>query len=376
MRIKYLIIFMCLFLVGCNKNQTFEKYEFSLINDTSIGTEDPDGYYYTKEGLLYYYDFDSKKSVVVCNKPGCDHAPYSSSTDEDKLCHAAIDYNSFLVVNNDYIYVIEPDTSSGLNHESVIVKSKKDRTDRKEVAKFKGNVYNVIAQVYESIYFTAGEPEMESESDGSSTMTQRNTSYIYEYNLNEDRLKTIDHTELMYSVDDTIIGKVDDGILVRRTYQKEKVEDGDYTKNLEQEILVIKDEEVIKKDIQLSGVGLNVKTIDNSIYIVVESDNTEGLYDIQRYENDAWSEVDTKVSNVNFIDDGFLYSKDDKYYFYSNSEKSISEIKKPARESFVYNSVRDFYVVVAQDNDGYSLALINKNDYVNGIDKYIFLGDN
>ena len=67
-----------------------------------------EGFLYVEDHVLWFYDFASGQRVVLCNKPDCQHKPYSSYTNPDPECNAVLqNRDSFdgFAMHNDYVYI-------------------------------------------------------------------------------------------------------------------------------------------------------------------------------------------------------------------------------------------------------------------------------
>ncbi|HZK34474.1 MAG TPA: hypothetical protein VFD33_04110 [Bacillota bacterium] len=65
-----------------------------------------EGFLYVEDHVLWFYDFASGQRVVLCNKPDCQHKPYSSYTNPDPTCNAVLqNRDSFdgFAMHNDYV---------------------------------------------------------------------------------------------------------------------------------------------------------------------------------------------------------------------------------------------------------------------------------
>lgn len=381
MKIRGLVIILCLFLIGCQqKSEVVNKQsDFRTINNMSIGVEDDEGYYYSSEGLIRYYDFKSKKSVIVCSKPGCDHAPYSSSIEKDKLCDAAIKDNSgfYLTIYGDHIYAFERGSFDDKGLSTNIIKSNKDRSEMKIVANFKGTSFYEMIQTGDSVFFTAYEPKFEKSDDGSLKQTQLTTSYIYEYNYKDGKLTTINESEPMYILDERIIGKLDNKLIILRQYAEEETTTEDFREKLTKELWELEDGKLKKSDIELDKKEQVIAISEGYLYIT-KPGTENNTFDLLRSKGNREDEsiIAEGISNPNYTGDSFLYTKGGKKYAYKLGEKTESEVKEPARESYVYGIVRDNYVVIAKHDEDYKLAFVGRDDYLNGADKFVFPEDN
>lgn len=73
-------VLLSLAMAGCGKNEQIQSEEYVAGEDDQPfinGYRDvaiaEDGYYFLSNNFVYYYDFDSKKTHLLCNKPECAH---------------------------------------------------------------------------------------------------------------------------------------------------------------------------------------------------------------------------------------------------------------------------------------------------------------
>lgn len=123
------VLSVCLLLAGCsqqatNKNKMDDKQASLSVDEGTLqylnaarGNGNENGYYrisdlIEKKDNVYsnirYFDFASKKEIVLCNKPECKH--------DNDSCNAYISMNEnnnpMLFVQGDYLYLFKRDMSS------------------------------------------------------------------------------------------------------------------------------------------------------------------------------------------------------------------------------------------------------------------------
>ena len=92
-----LVICLCLCLVGCSDR---EKEEAWVVPANYDGVQSETGYFYPKEGFLYYTDFSSGISVCLCSRAGCQH-------DNQDLCDSWIGSHVEMFFWEDKLYYLK-----------------------------------------------------------------------------------------------------------------------------------------------------------------------------------------------------------------------------------------------------------------------------
>ena len=99
-------------LTGCSTQQVNLSEEYAIGDTGNNGFMTKDGYYFTKDSeneegiLLYYFDYDSGKTVPVCDKAECDHWAVNPASGKKVTCNAQIcTYTDFVVYGNKIYYV-------------------------------------------------------------------------------------------------------------------------------------------------------------------------------------------------------------------------------------------------------------------------------
>ena len=143
-----LILIASLFMTACGKDSTggnngisstefkvgYDDQPFYLSRSTMTVT-DGNGNYMFYAGVLYYYDNASDKTVIVCNKPDCEHI----NNVDDSECNAFFPESKFYIYNgiafyDNSIYLLGQ--SGDGNKTSVsLYKVSKDGVQREEVCK-------------------------------------------------------------------------------------------------------------------------------------------------------------------------------------------------------------------------------------------------
>ena len=149
MKIGYLLLLLVLVLASCSTSSNI-SYGNNLISEDEMNIEimtvrsqdiapSNQGIYYIIGDYLYFYDFETQKHVLLCNKPNCNH---NLETDQfiGQECNAYLQNASFggfvspsqIIYNNGYIYMIQDslDFQTGMLNGQDIIRINKDGTNR------------------------------------------------------------------------------------------------------------------------------------------------------------------------------------------------------------------------------------------------------
>ena len=155
-----LVVILNLSLAACGDNKDSVKLpSVSTGDDSVLGTdfqkdmsqssnwlfstvcESEDGYYFERNGMLYYLDMETGESTILCGKPDCDHKWTEGGGD----CNAQIDAQMFLTYYNGKIYY---NNNTSVLENGVYV----DKGERL----FSVNLNGTEHEVVQSIDFTPG----------------------------------------------------------------------------------------------------------------------------------------------------------------------------------------------------------------------------
>ena len=82
-----ILILFSFTLVSCSPKLDSSSSIYKYASEQGFSQE---GYLYEKGDVLWFYDFESGQRVVLCNKPDCQHRPYSWDKNPDPECNAVL----------------------------------------------------------------------------------------------------------------------------------------------------------------------------------------------------------------------------------------------------------------------------------------------
>ena len=111
------------------KSVQSDEIVFANIGEPCMGKS---GFYYQKQNQndsrYYYFDYSSKESVVLCNRPNCTH-------EDETICDAYFDGIPLLAQYNDKLYFLVPGYEN-----SVIYVANSDGSNKKRLISINGNL--------------------------------------------------------------------------------------------------------------------------------------------------------------------------------------------------------------------------------------------
>ena len=354
-----LFIFIIFYGISCGKQSvdTDYKYMYSESNSVQALTASNDGYYFINGLYLYFCDYETMESVVLCNKPNCLH---DKELDEKKKYNC----NGFLITEGDsklittydnYLYCyIGMDFLKDI-WQPELIRISLDGSKRETVCILEQNITSIALHRGKLYYATSVSSDDEQEAqDG-----------IYEYSLKE-----YDVFKKSAKPIEIVSGKEVMAVIHDITPVGNKVR---YTKNAEEDNIIagkefvydIDDKSVnqIAEDINLKYVG--PLTISEGDYIFTPISINDGNieYSDYIYKNNIETGISEKLFKREFSD--IMHYSDDNYIYVDN----ILSIEDG-------NQNRVITIYDKKGNKVDSIDITANNIYasfISGDEKYMFL---
>ncbi len=182
---KALIIFVCLFICGCQSTQKTSQESYVLLGNYAVS--DKGVYSFDRNRMLvYYYDIETNKEIPLCNKTVCNH------DNDDCIAYSLSHYKNGTVLGSQPMYY---DNSLYLfyekyDSENYLCKAKTDGSDRQQIAKIDNDIPWAVQNLLlykDKAFFTA---DLIQEDDKSETGL-RNELVSKSVDLNSGELKDI-----------------------------------------------------------------------------------------------------------------------------------------------------------------------------------------
>lgn len=351
------------------------------------------GYYYQGlDSLLHFFDYDSKQSVVVCNKPHCKHEKSTSSTPDHERCPAWIDGHAYGFVNEDKLYLIMQDFDNKSGNSVIkIVASDLDRENQTEIASFPAD-YSLTYAVHEnSLYGTAAMIHQEPDDQGMVKPSGKATTWLYRVDLEDHKVEELTEKRTGYSNDFYMIGAHGGRLYLRFVYSDEPF---DHTKPEETEVFwkyyVYDLEEKSISPILDEYEDHAIFTLDFADdYMVLDLSREDLNFDGINDDNNTIKEIIIKNDEIGTKTIGITNESakviDGNIIFYDVEEKqwTVYDLSKDSkRTTFDFN--KDIILHTAGDeytslimkdinSQEWNNALIKNNDLIKGKDNFIIL---
>ncbi|MEG0276185.1 MAG: hypothetical protein RR630_04070 [Coprobacillus sp.] len=375
---KIILLLCCCLLCGC-QNQSHSTASTSQQKEDLIfkpwhlimkkGDGNEEGYYHIKEketteGTVFnicYYDYATKKEIILCNKPECQH--------NDETCTACLmsGITSQLIVYNDSLYIME---SRGLTVDSLgqrqetgpkIIKRNLDGSQPQDVHvledgyQFDDTSYVIADDI---LYIKISKQELY-KIDKSSSMQVDIEKKLYAINL-----KTGEGKSILDLMNKDIIGVNGRNLIIKHTLYKEDpmkyLEEGNYSKydqitfnsSVGYSILdidTLKDSEILNTD------------LEGSYYYngYIYSTEKDGIYSLNVSNRDKKKLISYNKNlsyNLNGIYDGYIlldeYKEDVDYTFISSYIISLDD-PKMEKLSFVTRSPKQPVEIISETKDSF-----------------------
>ena len=351
------------------------------------------GYYYQDfDSLLHFFDYGSKQSVVVCNKPHCKHERSDFTTPEHERCPAWINSLANGFVDEDKLYLILEDFDDKYGNSVIkIISSDLDRENQTEVASFEAH-YSLTYAVHEhSLYGTATIIHQEPNDQGIVKPSGKTSTWLYRVDLEEHKVEELTEKRTGYSNVFDMIGVHDGRLYLRFThsdkpYDHTKPEETEvfwkyYIYDLEEKSLSpILDEyedhmiftldfaddymvlDLSREDLNFDGINDDNNTIKE---IIIKNDEI-GTKTIGKTSESP------KVTGGNII----FYNIEEKQWTVYDLSKDSKRTTFDFNKDIILHTAGDEYTsLIMKDvnSQEWNNALIKNNDLIKGKDNFIIL---
>ncbi len=199
---KWLIgIIVCLIMIaGCSQNTELpadregSEGELQCYHGFEAAIDAETGFYHTSSnGFLYFFDYESKEDMIVCNQPNCRHEEWYEDTPVEERCSAYIGGMTNGFVIGEKLYLLE---RHGTEPEQMrIVESDLDRTNQREVGVL--DCYSIYSYAAKDgiLYAVMSQPEKVEQEDGSVMSGSRTKSVLTGVRLSDGEMELLLETE-------------------------------------------------------------------------------------------------------------------------------------------------------------------------------------
>jgi hypothetical protein len=343
-----------------------------------FGVETEDGFYYMINGFLYFYDFNAKEDVVVCNKPNCKHEEWISSTPDEQRCNAYTSSwgSGFVCDDQLYILAMSEDSSSVLE----LTRSNLDRSGQEVIAEIASDFSTIFAVKDHAMYLTNTVILLEENDEGIPVSTGESDTGLLSIDLQSGNVREVGERKTGYSGELRMLGTVGDKIYLAYYYSEEYI-DSTY---------IAEDRSVFHSQLYAFDVNTGIYEpvdfdLDEDMLPYSVADNklfTQKSAEGSSFDMHAWnletgeSKFVATAQNIHgYFDGQLIYQADDLYYCYDVNKGDTTQINETVVSEFYVRHDADEYFYGARiipDSNSVN-ALILKEDYYNGNPNYIDL---
>ena len=372
-KVIVLLILTLSLMIGCNDNKNLgneyiegkdAQYMFMGSQDKNYIAMAENGYYFLNGIYIYYCDFDTMQSVVLCNKPNCLH---DKELDETKKynCNGfvlSVDLCEFLTVYDGYLYcyisedfVKATDPSKSIPE---LIKISLDGSERSTICTLeksirtmtlhRGKLYYVVENIID-------------EDNGIVNVTLKELDI---FNKNTEPKEIVSLEGISANINNVI--PKGNNIIYTKAYL-----DKDYNTIYSSEVYNLENKSIncIGKDVTEDDLGITSISDNNIIFIPRKIENGEVVLDDNIYSYN----LDTNKSEILFkreFEDIIFYS-DDKYIYSDN----ILQKFKSESSTETFRRILNIY-----DKEGDKVDCIDVSElsddfayFLSGDDKYMVI---
>ena len=207
-----IILLFVFFISGCSTNtensnndnvQVYEQFgtlEFSM----------DDGFYHTNNGYLYFFDYESKKDVLVCSKANC---KMEAELNED--LEAYIGSGTGFVSGNK-LYVIS--TNDDMEKRYSLIESNLDRSNQKEIIRINSTMILSFAVIKEIAYFAIDEAVFTESESGAIVEEPKHNCYLLAIDLKSGKEEKLTEVKNNFNNSIKIVAADENKIYLNYTY--------------------------------------------------------------------------------------------------------------------------------------------------------------
>lgn len=395
------ILCFCLILLllgGCTQDKvssgSAEKTEdgFQTYFMYDILIDAGEGFYYTdSHGFLYYFDYQSEKNSIVCNKSNCKHEDWSEDTPVEERCLAYVGGMSTGFVSGKKLYIMEKGFGDGRTSfgRIRIVESDLDRTNQREVQTMDCDSIYSYAVRDGILYASVDRNLIRKQDDGSAEVSEMRICSLCSIDLSDGTVETLIEKENNNSVI-RIMGAEEDSLYLNYCYfenpfdgtnfQEAKQHNEYYQYSVETGSL-----QEILKDMQESQI-LTASLVNGKLFACTAPNNltmTEGetiVYELKRISPDTGEEavLARTTDNIRLFRSCAIYKKDGEkggFVYDFRQDREMPAPKMKLDDFSTYAMAGDYFYGVLYDEQTqeYPSCFILLDDLMEGKDKFVMV---
>lgn len=371
------IVCMLVLLTGCQSEsvQYIEKEEKTIsirkMMQTGSYAIDSGCYYVNNQGYLYFFDYATEESVIVCPRPDC-------SIEESSESYIA---GASYFVYKDRLYVIKRDLSDSNFVRGLLIESDLDRGNRKEIASLPSYDILSFAQYGNKVYFAIDEQKMELDKEtGNIQNADKSLCYLYSVNLDtKEGTKTSLCMEDYNNSIEIVCSDDNSKLLVKYSYFEHKYDGTNFeasknhTEYYEYDLNDDTYQLLDKKSISEHMISDAMYSNDGNRLFTIEKDQTTSEINVISCDlkNDT-AEILDQTKSYPIVLDSWYFSQDNDEWQQLSSEGVVKPFKGRFREDLkVLEAVGEYFICITVGKEAENLVFIKQDDYFKGNNQYI-----
>lgn len=376
-KIPIMILLFVFFVSGCSgEKERISDDNVSVYDQSNLAFSTDDGFYHTSNsGYLYFFDYESKKDVLVCSKANC-----KMETELNEDLEAYIGSGTGFVCN-DKLYVLV--RNNELEKSYSLIESNLDRSNQKEIVKINSTMILSFAVIKEVAYFAIDEAIYTETENGGIVEEPKHNCYLLAIDLKSGKSEKLTEPKNNFNNSMKIIAADENKIYLTYTYfynyfdgtnfkeANENNENYVYDLKTKELTAVLKDKYIIKGQLN-EDIFLAIESQD-----LIEGDfNGQKIYTILKYTlPDYKTEIIATTKEYPILtEDEWIYQEDGTNQYYALDLKTAKSQKlgmNKLENIVIFGDAKDYYYVSYLEDEEMKHGFILKSDYIKGNKKII-----
>ena len=357
-------------------------YDGRLYDQLLFSVETENGVYFMDNSeMIHFYDFDSGKSVLVCNKPECRHDRWGLDTPEAERCNAHLGYTCIFhqgFVYDGSLYIITAD----MEQRGRVIRSDLDRSNQEVIAEFETTWFGNFYVRENIVYFSGAMPVYETGEYGVTEFPKKTVFWLYGVDLRTGQVMELTERRTEYNGEVSVISAVGDDLYLSVNYCN-SFYDGTNWDEADNQIELydydITTGEMNRLNVEITAPAGGAFMIANGFAYLMERESPDSVTD-RIVAVDLGTGVRTTVTDNAYalsFERGngiftYTYQKENGEFIYIYNTATGEMVKHKAIEGFFAVDFLDKYVYgydsVSPDGslDSNHLAIVTKEAYYTG----------
>lgn len=372
---------LCIFFFNRTDQKKYTSENTEYYDETmGLAFAADSGFYHTdSRNFLYFYDYESKKDVLVCTKSNCTHKEWDEETPDEQKCDGYLgDGLCAGFVWDGKLYILR---TVPTEKEATLYVSALDRSGQKELCKtYSMNVLTPFIVKNGHLYLGISQAQQEEKADETIQQTYETETWVTAVDLSNGKQTLLEPKETGYNASIRLLGSNEDIIyFMRSSFEQEftglnfdeagfRTQFFSYnTASGESKLLQEKADNIIL--CQIMGEDL--------VYAKGTNWGENGFKSYDIYKSVLKTGKETLLASATetptFIHGTILFQTEEGYSLYDSATGKIEPIKGNVLGNFrCFCNVGEYYYGVPLTDDA-KPGLIRKTDLQNGQEEVISL---